>query len=395
LTVAARCFIGVDLSIHWMYIRWVTERRSQRPHTSQNARRVRPRFEVRRALRMIRSHIVPRLYLEQFTTKSTRSVKPGHLWVYQQNEPPRRGTSKSEGAENGYFAYPLPSGELDESLETILAKLEDGATHLLRRFSIGSFDGTVSNRKTMAEYVGLMFARSRGRLAANSWVHGQVSKLMNRLHEDNFLTEITAAASRRHNYPFTVEQISHIVADLAASNVSAVETKKGFLVNLRQNACHASESLLNLPWQIWAASSTSQFVTSDTPVTTAIYKGENLLPGFGFDIPGVLVFFPLTPRACLVMGHEVRDYQQSNPEVISSVNRLAMSFARKHVYARSFSLKINDDVQRNIAAVKFGENAFVVPGDFLQDLKRIIARKFGLIYPPSIGQDNSPPKDSG
>ena len=164
---------------------------------------------------MIRSHIVPRLYLEQFAVKASRSAKWGHLWVYQQNSVPRRGTSKSEGAENGYFAYPLPSGSLNESLEGVLAQIEDRFANILVGLSIGRFAPTLANRRVTAEYVGLMFARSRGRLAGTAWIQSKVSALLHELDQDNFLHEISVAASKKYNATVTREQLTEIVKKLA------------------------------------------------------------------------------------------------------------------------------------------------------------------------------------
>ena len=157
--------------------------------------------------------------------------------------------------------------------------------------------------------------------------------------------------------------------------------KQAFLSDLLSNAAMTADSLMNLPWQVWVSSGTAEFVTSDTPVSTASFKGSGLVPGVGFGVPGVLVFFPLSPNACLVMGNSGRDYQPVRLEVIDSVNRNTIMFARMHVFGRSRSLKIDDEVQRYVSSLKFGENAFVVAGDYLAQFKQIIASQFGLTYP--------------
>ena len=108
---------------------------------------------------MIRSHVVPRLYLEQFAVRASRSAKWGHLWVYQKDVAPRRGTSKGEGTEKGYFAYPLPCGSVNESLESALAQIEDRAYRPLIGLPTGNFDQTLSSRTATAQYVALMFGK--------------------------------------------------------------------------------------------------------------------------------------------------------------------------------------------------------------------------------------------
>ena len=72
----------------------------------------------------IGSHIIPKFYLDQFSTPSTRKKGPGRVWVYQKSrEPAERGTTV-QGFENGYFAFIRPDGKADESLEPRLAELE-------------------------------------------------------------------------------------------------------------------------------------------------------------------------------------------------------------------------------------------------------------------------------
>src|SRR4051812_25041465 len=106
---------------------------------------------------MIRSHIVPRHYLDCFTNRSGKDA--GRLWVYEKRRAPRQGTSNSEGAENGYFAYQHPSGKFDESLESVLANIEAEASETLRIARSVCFVWSAQRRRRLAGYIGLMFAR--------------------------------------------------------------------------------------------------------------------------------------------------------------------------------------------------------------------------------------------
>ena len=301
----------------------------------------------------------------------------------------RRGTSKGEGAENGYFAYPLPSGSLNESLEGVLAQIEDHFAKVLVGLSIGNFAPDPANRRATAEYVGLMFARSRGRLAGTQVVLSKVSTLMHQLEQDGFLDDIATAATNRYGSVVTRDQIAQIVRNLAENNLTPVETKRAFLSDLLFNAGLTSDSLMKLPWQVWLSTGASECVPSDTPVSTALFGGGRLLPGVGFGVRGALVFFPLSPRACLVMGHSGKPYQPVRPQVIDAVNLQTIMFARMHLYSRLRSAKIDDQVQQHIAQVKIGENAFVITGNYLPVLKQVIAQQFGLAAVPS-GESTKP-----
>jgi hypothetical protein len=122
---------------------------------------------------MIGSHIIPRYYLEQFATKKKPSAKTGQFWVYAKGSEPRLGTPKSEGVENGYFGLPGETGELDESLEWKLAEMENEANDLLVMAGNQTFVWSIFYRQKMANYVALLYARTKARRDASAWVSGQ------------------------------------------------------------------------------------------------------------------------------------------------------------------------------------------------------------------------------
>ena len=72
----------------------------------------------------IRSHTIPRFYLEQFATSSPTRRELGELWVYERGKEPVLRSTKVQGAENSYFGVVRADGRVDESLESQLARLE-------------------------------------------------------------------------------------------------------------------------------------------------------------------------------------------------------------------------------------------------------------------------------
>jgi Protein of unknown function (DUF4238) len=72
---------------------------------------------------MIGSHIIPRFYLEQFSTpselrkKGGKRVKSGRVWVYEKSKDPKLRSTSRQGRENGYFGFILPNGRLNEFFE--------------------------------------------------------------------------------------------------------------------------------------------------------------------------------------------------------------------------------------------------------------------------------------
>src|SRR5215469_17982155 len=119
----------------------------------------------------IGSHTIPRFYLEQFANPPKRKGKPGSVWVYSKGRTPYDRSSRSQGYENGYFAYVEPSGKLNEALETRLAELEGRCNDVLASAKSTLFDWSAAHRNTLAFYASLLFARStsRKRFSAGSW----------------------------------------------------------------------------------------------------------------------------------------------------------------------------------------------------------------------------------
>src|SRR5258708_40236939 len=84
---------------------------------------------------------------------------------------------------------------------------------------------------------------------------------------------------------------------------STPESKNAFLRDFLWQADDIKELLLQKPWRLWRAQPEAEFVTSDNPVISFVPVGNGeLSPGYGFRFPGVVVAFPLSPGACLVMG---------------------------------------------------------------------------------------------
>src|SRR5437588_13093987 len=80
---------------------------------------------------MIRSHIVPRFYLDAFTIPEGPDA--GKLWVYEKRKVPRLGLPTNEACERGYFAADTAEGSDDSGVEHALAEVENRAAAVLRR----------------------------------------------------------------------------------------------------------------------------------------------------------------------------------------------------------------------------------------------------------------------
>lgn len=207
---------------------------------------------------MIGSHVIPRYYLEQFATKKKRNAKTGHLWVYSTSSPPRQGTAKSEGVENGYFGLPTPEGDLDEALEQKLATLENEANHVLIMAPNQTFVWSSSSRRVLATYAGLLYARTKARRDATAWVAATSSRDVLRLVEDDkFIQEMAEHYTNLAGQPVEPSDVREPLKR-AAEEIATPEGKRTlFIGEVLDTIKLISEIYLQRPWQVWRTPDTT------------------------------------------------------------------------------------------------------------------------------------------
>ena len=165
--------------------------------------------------------------------------------MYGKDKSRRRGTAKSEGVENGYFGVLTAKGDLDEGLETTLAAREDRARDVLVMAPNRTFVWTEPYRKVLADYVALLYARTKTRRAATALVSGAVSKDMSRLLDDQ---EFIHQLAREMKQPIATARAA--VAEEANSAATAGEKRGFFLTELLGTAeWIAQQIFLPRPWQ--------------------------------------------------------------------------------------------------------------------------------------------------
>lgn len=321
---------------------------------------------------MIGSHIIPRAYLEKFAERPSPRAKTGRFWVYERDKPPRIGAPKAEGVENGYFAIELPSGDVDESMEATIQKMEDAAGETLELASNPLFVWSHARRKAIATYVALLHSRSRLRKAGSAWLSKQnANELREAVKDETFAEEMAAHYSALGKQFVSVEMIRRIAENLAESIIQPPEIRNVFVSTLLHNTDFISSVLIEKPWQVWMANE-NEFVTTDSPVVSALEINGHFNPGWGFNKPGVQVFFPLNPTACLVIGNPGYDHVNVNGEQVSKVNELLAMCVSRYAYSLSPNESLRAHVDRYAGTMKFGENAFFLPKDQLVDLKGVL-----------------------
>ncbi len=331
---------------------------------------------------MVGSHIIPKYYLEQFATKNKPSASTGHLWVYSKDAAQREGTPKSEGVENGYFGLPTPSGGLDESLETRLAAMEDEATDALVMAPRETFVWSPKYRSAIASYAGLLYARTKARRDATAWVAETVTKDMLRLlKDDQFMKEMADHYAKLANQPIETALLMDSIERVAKELATPDEMRRFFLTEILETARLISDILLQKPWQVWKAPNEEEFITSDNPLVTMFACGEGnqeFAPGFGFNYPGVLAAFPLNPSACLIVGRSDKPFRHVDSATVWKVNDVQILCMYRNVYSQTRSERVQNGVKQYGGHTRFGENAFLIPGDFLPMLKEFLRKRIEL-----------------
>lgn len=305
---------------------------------------------------MIRSHITPRYYLNQFA-KAVVGKDKRHLWVYEKNKKPRTGTAVSEGAERGYFAYTKQDGTLDESLEARLQKLETAADDPIRLIQYRFYELGRQDRKNLAVYAALMFSRAKAKREGSSRIFIKTQKEA----AEAFKNEEFAAAMAKYFGIGVEEMRKHANTALTAWATSA-GTKNAYLEDLLGNVTYLAELLLQKPWQILAAPEGYEFVTSDNPVVSTLPLNGHFAPGFGIGRQDVVVFFPVNPACCIAMGPTGPERLLIFPQTVAEINWAIISSSHKFVYSRSLSAETKQLVNELAGTYRYGETAFLPRG---------------------------------
>lgn len=218
-------------------------------------------------------------------------------------------------------------------VEDIFAYLELQSSQILNKIIEGeSLDNLTDTERTIFSlFIFFQYSRTRGAREFFS----QVSKLIYKHFEDN------------KNYPkvnsFDPQILKKFSEDrgyTAQINIMfgpREENSNDFL----KIAEETSKIIFNLDWNITKNKFKREFYTSDHPVILYNpYSNEKIIKGYGiqaFKAPGVEIFFPLTPKLCLI----IYDKRISNYKHVSSeryVKREELDWINTQIIAESYRL---------------------------------------------------------
>src|SRR5260370_14988224 len=251
----------------------------------------------------IGSHTIPKYYLEQFSTPSTRPGNPGRVWVYERGKEPDERATSVQGVENGYFGYVKPDGILEESLETQLASLEAECHEILRSAKSELFNWrSFSHRKTFASYVSLLFQRATQSRNVNEEHWDYVQKgFAEAISDDKYVADLAVHYGRRFNQDITITEMRGHLQRVAEGMQRPAEAKNVFLEKLLWNTEFIREILLEKQWQVLKASTGAEVVRSGNQVISFVrLPNDELPPAWGFRRRGCVIALPRSTADCLL-----------------------------------------------------------------------------------------------
>jgi hypothetical protein len=309
----------------------------------------------------IRSHKIPRAYLQRFATHAKRGK--GKLWVYERGKPPRIGSPKGEAAERGFFTSKLPNGSLDDAAaEAWTQRIEDLALEPLIHAGNPCFVWTQQTREQMAEYWALLFARTSAffEFHREFWERS-LSESEERISSDAELRgRLAARYSVLSGRRVTEEEVIQIFNRLIPNLQSQIEVRHAYVQQLQRRTKLLADILSRKRWQVWLAPTGAEFVTCDSPVVTMrIEPDGRYYVGYGFGLENVLVLLPLSYRACLVAG--AVDTPQTNVVLahdVQEVNKTLVCCSYRFTYSRTCDMELDELVQSNAGSIRYGVDAF-------------------------------------
>lgn len=315
----------------------------------------------------IGSHPIPRFYLEQFANPAKRKDTPGKVWTYEKGKPTHLRSTRSQGYENGYFAFVRSDGTKDESFEFRLARLESRSNDVLVCAKSELYDLTsLAHKNQLAFYIGLLFARStaRRKFSELNWTRLQTPFLQLEF-DDEYVKDAAAHYSEILGEDMRPDEIKRSIRRVASNFTDKQTTGNAFIEDLLFHAEMLKAELVPKQWQVLEAPTGTEFISSDNPVISFQKSREDLWhPGCGFRAPGAIVAFPLAPTACLTMGGEGREFQRVDAATVARTNELVVRCCDRFVYSRTPSAEVEGLVNTIARTSVPGETAFLgrLPG---------------------------------
>ena len=258
--------------------------------------------------RNIQQHFVTAAYLAGFTPDGGRESQ---LYIYERNtEKMFRAIPDEAAKRRNYYSLPLPNGDFDDSLDTMLTALEGQAMPGLQKIVAGDYNLSIFERALLAFLVAFQEFRT-------PWTRS----LFRQMQEDLTTSTMHMAANQPGHFEQVFEHLKakgEMDGSVAPDQVRDALREKRIVAKAHPQAdLHLIASMgqqigniyTRMQWTVIRAVS-SAFVTSDAPVVRRDPGFKGGLYGGGLMSSTAQVWFPLSKHACMVITHDTAGEQK-------------------------------------------------------------------------------------
>jgi Protein of unknown function (DUF4238) len=237
-------------------------------------------------------HTVPEFHLRHFLPDAGQQV----LWQYSKSHParPRRVSPRDASAESYFYSTQRKDGTWDHTLEKARGVAETVTAPAMNRL-IQNQPPKRGDRQLIAQYIGLMFVRTRG-------PRDNAASYMAELQSPQFAVDLLEQHWDLFCAEFGEAEVGKFYSDAKEKGAGLTMQKNFQIVKPFERADFWGGEIIRMSWAVWEAPASSFFVISDNPAFARDprkLKAEGIL-GIGRDDLNVELGFPLSSRSFLI-----------------------------------------------------------------------------------------------
>jgi hypothetical protein len=252
--------------------------------------------------RNVQQHFVTAAYLAGFTPNASRDSL---LFVYERNSEKIFRLIPDEAAKRrNYYSIPQQKGGFNDAVDTMLTALEGQAMPSLRKLLAKDYNLSVFERALLGHLIAFQEFRT-------PWARASFQKM-----ELHLATQVMRMAAQAPGYlEHTLEELKakgkvdgSVTADqmrdaLRNEKIKLSARPHAGIDTMVSTAQHIGHIYTQLVWTVMHAKG-GEFLTSDAPVVRRDPGFREGFYGGGLMSATAEVWFPLSKRACLRIGHD-------------------------------------------------------------------------------------------
>lgn len=246
-----------------------------------------------------RQHTIPIVHLKHFIGNNPA----GQIWTYDgASGEMRSATPENTAVVGDFYSLEQPDGSINTEIEEALSKVESAAAEPYERLVAGAIPAGVQ-RGNFAMFLALMFVRTTAMRRIGGQMYGQFIQTMSYAYASN--PKVFEGSMKRFELSsgqsFTPEQREDIRQFILDPDRYSMQIPKDRAMILLGSADKLAEILHAMKWSL-VSPERGYFFTSDNPLVRVSRRTHHTARSDGgFKDKNAEVFFPLTPRAQLLL----------------------------------------------------------------------------------------------